>query len=232
MTGTGPGVGATVVTAAVAALAAGRGSRVGVVLPAQTSVPDGAPGRLAEVARLSGCVDLHELTRYPLSLSPAAAARASGREPLDLAVAVDRVLRLADRDLVLVLGAGGLLVRYDDDGLTLGQLARALRAPVLLVAGVGPGAGNAAALTLEAVASRGLELAGVVVGGWPAHAGSAERSDLRDLETLAARPLLGALPEGAGALTPQAFLAAARSGLGPHVGGVFDARAFRHAAGG
>jgi dethiobiotin synthetase len=75
VTGTGTGVGKTVVTAAVAALAAARGSRVAVVKPAQTGVDADEPGDLAEVRRLAGVTDLHELARYPDPLSPAAAAR-------------------------------------------------------------------------------------------------------------------------------------------------------------
>ncbi len=232
VTGTGTGVGKTVVTAALAALSLHRGARCAVVKPAQTGVPAGAPGDLADVARLSGCADLHELVRYPDPLSPAAAARRSGRAALDQAAALETVLGLADRDLVLVEGAGGLLVRYDEDGLTLADLARALRAPVLVVAGAGLGTLNTTALTLEAMATRGLDLLGVVLGSWPAAPGLAECSNLRDLETLAARPLLGALPAGAGAQGPEAFLTTARAGLAPQLGGAFDARAFRTAQGG
>jgi dethiobiotin synthetase len=225
VTGTGTGVGKTVVTAAVAALAVARGSRVAVVKPAQTGEPDGAGGDLAEVARLvGGAVGLHELVRYPDPLSPAAAARLSGRAPLDPARLYDLVLGL-DHDLVLVEGAGGLLVRFDEDGTTLADLARALRAPVLVVCGAGLGTLNHTALTLEALAHRGLELSGLVLGSWPAEPGLAERSNLRDLEMLAARPLLGALPAGAGTLAAVDFLALARAGLGPQLGGSFDPRA-------
>jgi Mrp family chromosome partitioning ATPase len=45
VSGTGTGVGKTVVTAAVAALAAAGGSRVAVVKPAQTGVGPGRTGR-------------------------------------------------------------------------------------------------------------------------------------------------------------------------------------------
>ena len=228
VTGTSTEVGKTIVTAGLAALAADRGASVAVVKPGQTGVDDGAPGDLAEVTRLSGVTDVHELVRYPDPLSPAAAARRSGREPLDPARFYDLALRLQeDHDLVLVEGAGGLLVRFDEDGLTLADLARGLHAPVLVVAGPQLGTLNHTALTLEALAHRGVELSGVVLGSWPAAPGLAERCNLRDLETLAARPLLGALPEGAGALPREAFLAAARAGLAPPLGGTFDARAFR-----
>lgn len=225
VTGTGTGVGKTVVTAALAALALERGS-CAVVKPGQTGVADDEPGDLADVTRLAGPVETRELVRYPDPLSPAAAARRSGRDPLDPALFYDVCLRL-DQDLVLVEGAGGLLVRFDEDGTTLADLARGLHAPVLVVVDPALGTLNHTALTLEALAHRGIELAGLVIGSWPQEPGLAERSNLADLEMLAARPLLGALPAGAGALDRRAFLEVARTSLGPQLGGRFDAREFR-----
>ena len=228
VTGTGTGVGKTVVTAAVAALAAARGSSLAVVKPAQTGLAAGEPGDLADVRRLAGVTDLHEFARYPDPLSPAAAARISGLPPLDLAVAAGRIRELAEsRRLVLVEGAGGLLVRFDEDGATLADLAYELGAPVLVVAEPALGTLNHTALTLEALALRGLEPAGVVVGSWPAEPDLAMRCNIRDLETLAARPLAGALPAGAGSLEAPEFLLAAQAGLGPSLGGRFDPVAFR-----
>lgn len=231
VTGTGTGVGKTVVTAAVAALALAHGQRVTVVKPAQTGVPDGAPGDLADVGRLAPGVDQVELVRYPDPLSPAAAARASGLAPLDPARCVQAILDAeASADLVLVEGAGGLLVRYDEDGFTMAELARTLRLPVLVVVEAGLGTLNATALTLEAIAHRGLELAGLVIGAWPQEPGLAERSNVQDLEMLAARPLLGALPAGLGACDRADFLATARAGLVPSLGGTFDPAEFRRRA--
>ena len=231
VSGTGTGVGKTVVTAAVAALAAARGSRVAVVKPAQTGVGVHEPGDLDDVRRLAGVTDLHELARFPDPLSPAAAARRSGSQPVDLHDSARRVRELTvDRDLVVVEGAGGLLVRYDAEGLTIAHLARDLAAAVLVVADPGLGTLNHTALTLEAMAHRGLSLAGVVLGSWPADPDLACRSNVRDLEMLAARPLTGAIREGAGRLDAPEFLLAARDGLGPGLGGVFDAADFRRAA--
>ena len=88
-------MGKTVVTAAVAALASGRGERVAVVKPAQTGVARGEPGDLAEVTRLTGVADTHEFARFPGPLSPEAAARISGLPPADLAQAARDVRALA-----------------------------------------------------------------------------------------------------------------------------------------
>jgi dethiobiotin synthetase len=101
---------------------------------------------------------------------------------------------------------------------------------VLVVCTAGLGTLNTTALTLEAMAHRGLELTGLVIGSWPASPGVAERSNVADLEMLAARPLLGAIEAGAGTASPAAFLDIARRGLGPSLGGCFDASAFRRAA--
>jgi dethiobiotin synthetase len=229
VTGTGTDVGKTVVTAALAALALSRGQSCTVLKPAQTGVADGEPGDLADVVRLAGDdVRTVELVRYPDPLSPAAAARRCGRDTLDPAACAQAVLDAErDSDLVLVEGAGGLLVRFDDDGFTLAELARMLRLPVLVVVAAGLGTLNATALTLEAMAHRGLDLAGLVVGAWPEHPDVAARSNVADLEMLGVRPLQGALPEGLGGRDRADFLATARAGLGPSLGGTFDAAGFR-----
>jgi dethiobiotin synthetase len=223
VTGTGTGVGKTIVTAAIAALARAAGQRVAVVKLAQTGVHDG-PGSdtpdLETVIRLSGVTDTHELARFPDPLSPEAAARVSGLPPVDFArvAAIIATLR-GSRDLVLVEGAGGLLVRYDGAGATIADLAAALDAPALIVTAAGLGTLNHTALTLEAAAARKVRPAGVVIGSWPRHPGLAERENLADLETLANGRLAGVLPEGSGSLATAEFQSVARDGLGPSLGG-------------
>jgi dethiobiotin synthetase len=227
VTGTDTGVGKTVVTAAVAALARARGASVAVVKPAQTGVRPGLPGDLDEVRRLAGLTeDLHEYARYSAALAPAAAARLAGLPPPDLA-ACARQLKELRRDLVVVEGAGGLLVRYDEEGATLADLAHDLGAPVLLTVRPGLGTLNHTALTLEVMAARGVELAGVVIGSWPRRPGLDDLCNVRDLETIAARPLAGVLPERSGRLDGPDFLLVARGGLAPHLGGAFDPAKFR-----
>jgi dethiobiotin synthetase len=220
VSGTGTGVGKTVVTAAVAALAADRGERIAVVKPVQTGEPPGPAGDLDVVRRLSGVTETFELARFGDPLSPEAAARAAGRPPLDLATAA-AFIKGINADLVLVEGAGGLLVRYDPAGATIADLASMLSAPVLVVTTPGLGTLNHTALTLEALSRRRLDLAGLVIGAWPADPGLAERANLTDLPVIAGRPLAGALPDGAGRLNRGDFLAAARAGLGPVFGGTF-----------
>ena len=221
VSGTGTDVGKTMVTAAVAALAVARGARVAVLKPAQTGVLPGEPGDLADVQRLvPGVATVRELARYPDPLAPATAARRAGAPPVTPADAADAAARLAaDHDLVLVEGAGGLLVRFTDDGGTLADTASLLAAPVLVVTTAGLGVLNTAALTAEALEARKLACAGLVIGAWPAEPDLASRCNLADLPAVTGMPLLGAVPEGAGRLDPAAFAAVARHSLAPELGG-------------
>lgn len=217
VTGTGTEIGKTVVTAAIAALAADAGLRVAVVKPAQTGLMPDEECDVDVVRRLSGVDDVHEFVRYPDPLAPASAARRAGVAATPLSTLVARTRELADRDLVLVEGAGGLLVRLDDEGHTIADLATALIAPLVVVATAGLGTLNATALTCEAIRARGLTCAGVVVGSWPTDPDLAMRENLRDFESYAAAPLLGVVPEAAGRLTRERFLETARTALGPTV---------------
>lgn len=227
VTGTGTEIGKTVVTAAVAALAVAGGRSVAVLKPAQTGVAPGEPGDAAEVVRLAGAVTAAELARFPEPLAPATAARRAGLAPVgpERVAAAARELE-AEHDLVLIEGAGGLLVRFDDDGSTLADAAVLLDAPVLVVAPAGLGTLNTTALTAEALRARGLTPLGVVIGSWPAEPDLAALCNRSDLPLSAGAPLLGAVPDGAGALAPEAFRAAAAGWLAPALGGRLDTAAW------
>jgi dethiobiotin synthetase len=212
--GTDTGVGKTVLTAALATHARASGARVAVVKPVQTGAGPGEPGDLDEVRRLSGVEDLHELARLREPLAPATAARRAGVALPTVGEIADRVRALSDRDVVLVEGAGGLLVELDDGGGTLADLAAGLGAPVVVVARPGLGTLNATALTCEALRHRGLHCLGVVIGSWPAEPDLAAECNVDDLPGYAGVPLLGRVPEGAGELGPEEFLDATRAAAG------------------
>jgi dethiobiotin synthetase len=232
VTGTGTGVGKTVVTAAVAALSRSGGQRTAVVKVAQTGLGPGQPSDLDHVQRLARVAssELVELARFTAALSPEAAARLESRSGPDLDRCAEQVADVATgRDMVAVEGAGGLLVRYAASGWTLADLAARLGAPVLVVVEAGLGTLNATALTTQALADRGIACAGVVIGSWPVAPdvpGLAERSNLADLPVVSGVRLAGAMPAHAGTLDPDAFLAAASAGLDPRLGGEFDAADF------
>ncbi|WP_432094517.1 dethiobiotin synthase [Streptomyces sp. bgisy100] len=227
VSGTGTEIGKTVVTAAVAATALAAGRSVAVLKPAQTGVGPDEPGDAAEVTRLAGRLTTAELARFPEPLAPSTAARRAGMAP----VRPDRIAEAAEKlaaehDLVLVEGAGGLLVRFDEQGATLADAARLLSAPVLVVTTAGLGTLNATTLTSEALRARRLTCAGVVIGSWPDDPDLADRCNLAELPEVADAPLAGAVPQRAGALSPADFRAGAPGWLGPELGGTWCARSF------
>ncbi|HWF30247.1 MAG TPA: dethiobiotin synthase [Mycobacterium sp.] len=203
VTGTGTGVGKTVVTAALACHARQAGIDVAVCKPVQTGT-DSGDDDLADVARLSGVTELAGLARYPQPLAPAAAAEQDG-----MALPTrDQVLRLIgglDRPgwLTLVEGAGGLLVEVADAGVTLRDLAVDLGAAALVAVTAELGTLNHTALTVEALAAQGVSCAGLVIGSWPARPGLVETSNRSALSQLA--PVRAALPAGAGSMDVAEF---------------------------
>jgi dethiobiotin synthetase len=182
VTGTDTGVGKTFVSAAIAK----PGSAY--VKPAQTGDDDDA----ATVRELAG-VETHTLARFPEPLAPATAARRAGMKPITPQETADFVNTL-DNELVIVEGAGGLLVHMDDEGGTIADVAKLLDAPLIVVARAGLGTLNHTALTVEAINARGLRCLGIVIGSWPRQPDLAALCNLEDLEKIA--PVLGRIPEG------------------------------------
>lgn len=203
VTGTGTGVGKTVVTAALACHARQAGIDVAVCKPVQTGT-DSGDDDLAEVARLSGVTELAGLARYPQPLAPAAAAELAGAA-LPTGDQVVRLIAGLDRPgrLTLVEGAGGLLVELAAAGVTLRDLAVELGAGALVAVTAELGTLNHTALTLEALAAHGVSCAGLVIGSWPGRPGPAETSNRVALDRLG--PLRAALPAGAGAMDAAQF---------------------------
>ena len=146
--------------------------------------------RAASTLRVDAALDNPYALPLPASPHLAAAAAGTRIELERIADAVDALRTAADA--VIVEGVGGFLVPLTDthDG---GDLARRLALPVILVVGLRLGCLNHALLSAEAVAARGLPLAGWI--------GSAvdPAMTLRDanVDTLRARldaPCLGVIP--------------------------------------
>ena len=205
VTGTGTGVGKTVVTAALACHARQAGIDVAVCKPVQTGT-DSGDDDLAEVARLSGVTELAGWARYPQPLAPAAAAEQAGMT-LPSCAELSRLIRGLDRPgrLTLVEGAGGLLVELADSGATLRDLAVELGAAALVTVSATLGTLNHTALTVEALAAHGVSCAGLVIGSWPGCPGLVETSNRSALARMA--PVRAALPAGAGAMDAADFAA-------------------------
>jgi len=164
VTGTDTGVGKTFVTCALAHAHRTLGRRVGVAKPIETgvtTVPEDAM-RLRAAADDRAPLDDVCPYRFQAPLAPAVAAAREGRT-----VDVDRIAALLARrmqevDVLLVEGAGGLLVPLTD-ALTYLDLAVRARLPVLIVAANRLGTVNHTALTARVATAAGLDVRGFVL---------------------------------------------------------------------
>ncbi len=203
ITGTDTGVGKTVVGCGLAADLTAQRKRVGILKPAETGCPE-REGELypQDAALLAGfaqsSLPLEEICPYRFAppLAPSVAADMAGT-----AIEVNRIRehlqrQVASHDIVIVEGAGGLLVplngRY-----SFADLAADLQLPVLIVIGSKLGALNHALLTFHCAQARSLPILGYILNH-PAPA--SESSDLAiqtNAQTLAGLtdvPCLGILP--------------------------------------
>lgn len=119
----------------------------------------------------------------------------------------------AETEVVFVEGSDGLLAWLDPRGSTLADAGTGLRykgvgCGVVLASGAGAGALNAAALTVEALASRSLPLLGVVIGSWPDHPDPDAEQVALELSRVTGVPLWGRIPQGAEQLPAADFDAA------------------------
>jgi len=183
ITGTDTGVGKTVVSCALARGLREAGVDVGVMKPAETGVLAAGPLdalALIQAAQVEDELELVCPVQFEVPAAPQASAIAAHQ-----VVRVDRIQRayeelLSRHSFMLVEGAGGLLVPLDEKT-TMADLAEKLELPVLIVARASLGTINHTLLTLEACATRCLDVVGVVLSHG---AGVLSDADAQNLEIL------------------------------------------------
>jgi dethiobiotin synthetase len=187
VTGTGTGVGKTVLSAALLAAIAAAGEHVRAHKPVVTGLDEPSPSPsgwppdhelLASVAGMR-CEEVAPL-RYGPAVSPHLAARLAGAtiDPADLIARARAAAPAAagEEETVIFEGVGGLLVPLADE-LTVRDLAVALGLPLLIAAGPGLGTINHTLLTLEVARAAGLDVRAVVLTPWPERPSKLERSN-------------------------------------------------------
>jgi len=197
VTGTDTGVGKTYVTALILSELRRRGVRAAGFKP----VACGTGGR--HDAEIYAAIMNHEQSvdvinpvylRYPVAPSVAAKLEQK-RIDLNRIVRVYRQLA-AEYEVVLVEGAGGLLVPIRDDYF-VADFAKKLKLPLLVVARLGLGTINHSLLTVRVARSMGLRVCGIVlndtVGG---RRSLAAKTNIKAVPQLCATPLLGVVPHG------------------------------------
>ncbi len=183
ITGTDTNIGKTVLSAALMHRYRGE-MKVRYWKPVQTGFPE--DDDTAVVRTLGECGDAEILdkgVRLPRPLSPHLAAELSGAH-IDMH-AVSATMR--EPAGWIVEGAGGVLVPLNETDLMI-DLIRLLGMVAVVMTRSALGTINHTLLTLEALRSRRLPIAGVVMGGEP------NRENRRAIEKYGCIPVLGELP--------------------------------------
>jgi len=210
ITGTDTGVGKTVIAGAIANWFSRRRVRVAASKPVATGCVHRREGLVSEDAEFLAAagdvrfpLDLICPQRYVEPLAPAVAAERA-KQPLDWDE-ISRSIRLmsAEADVLIVEGVGGIMVPLDRQKLVL-DLAVELGLPAVVVARAGLGTINHTLLTVHALESAGVPLAGVVINGYPVDsAGVAEETNAQAIERWSGVPVLCTVPRGPEPLKPQ-----------------------------
>ena len=195
VTGTGTGVGKSVVAAAICAALAARGEKVAAFKPVVTGVDEHPPAGWPPdhellAAAAGGGQSPSDVTPYAFGrpVSPHFASQLEGR-----AIERARIRGAADAaasgvDVLVCEGVGGLLVPLTPT-YSVRDLAVELKLPVLVAARTGLGTINHSLLTVESARAAGLRVAGLVMSPWPERPDPIERSNRETLERLTGLPV-------------------------------------------
>jgi dethiobiotin synthetase len=202
VTATDTGVGKTVIAGAIARWLKGDGRRVAVCKPAASGCVKRREGLVSEDAEfLAHCasarhpLDLICPQRFLEPLAPGVAAQRAGVQ-LDWE-SIDRSIRLmaADSDVMVVEGVGGVIVPMDERHTFL-DVVEWLGLPTVVVARAELGTINHTLLTLAALRSRGVAVAGVVVNRYPTDTpGVAAETNPRAIEKWGKTMVLAVVPD-------------------------------------
>jgi len=195
ITGTDTGVGKTLVACALLRAYAGRGLRAVGMKPVACGAEPGGSGLVNnDVERLiaAGNVSAPREHVNPYCFAPPIAPHIAALQA-GVTITLDRIEEsfraLAARaQVVVVEGVGGFRVPLGPN-LDTAQLAARLALPVVLVVGMRLGCLNHALLTADAIAARGLQLAGWVANHLDPGMIAAD-DNVRALEALVAAPLI------------------------------------------
>lgn len=200
VTGTDTGVGKTVIAAAIAATLWQRGSKVAVLKPVATGCLHTREGLVSEDAELLAAasdtdqpLDLICPNRYAEPLAPSVAARRA-KQPFDDAAVARSIALAGSADAWVVEGAGGVLTPIDERR-TVRDLIVAIGLPTVLVARPSLGTINHTLLSIEALRSVGVVVAGVVINGYPTDTPNvAEETAAAEIERLGRVAVLAVVP--------------------------------------
>ncbi|OGW37182.1 MAG: dethiobiotin synthase [Nitrospirae bacterium GWC2_56_14] len=200
ITGTDTGVGKTYVAAGIAKALRSAKIDVGVMKPVETGcrprsgklIPRDAEA-LIRAAAVRDPLSLVNPYRFQAPVAPSVAAQIE-RKTINPGKILRSFKTLSQRHrFMIVEGAGGIMVPLAQGYLFL-DLAEALGLPVLIVARPGLGTINHTLLTIDALRSRRMMIAGIVINdGQGGQQGLAEATSPAVIEELSGVPIIGTI---------------------------------------
>lgn len=189
VTGTGTGVGKSVLAASICAALAGRGEKVAAFKPVITGLDEHDGDWPLDDELLAGAASAGQRPedvaphRFGPAVSPHLAADLAGERIEPLALVREARERAQKADALVCEGIGGLMVPIAA-GFMVRDFAVELDLPLVIAAAPGLGTINHTLLTIEAARAAGLTAAAVVLTPWPSEPGQIERSNRETIATL------------------------------------------------
>lgn len=200
ITGTDTGVGKTLVGGAIARALSQSGRKIGVLKPFETGCTGDEKNLVAADAlflkQMADCLeDINTICPYRMR-HPLAPAVAASLESIQ--VDLDHIQAIFSEmqqryDIVLVEGAGGLMVPLAENILTA-DLVKTLQLPLIIVSRLSLGTINHTLLTVRQAQAEGLNVAGIVLNQMTPEMGLAEQTNPHVIQTYTGVSLLGRIP--------------------------------------
>jgi dethiobiotin synthetase len=199
VTGTGTGVGKSVLSAAICAALADRGEKVAAFKPVITGLDERGQDwplddeLLAKHASAGQSREEVSPHRFGPPVSPHYAAELADERIESLALAREARELAEKADALVCEGIGGLMVPLSA-GFLVRDLAVELDLPLVIAAKTGLGTINHTLMTIEAARAAGLNVTGVVMTPWPDDPSDMEKNNRETIQRLGDVPVYG-LPE-------------------------------------
>jgi len=200
ITGTDTGVGKTLVTGGLCLALRAQGINAGVMKPVETGCPPRGKKLVPQDAlflknllKLTDKLDTIAPYRFRAPLAPYLASEMEGARIslLKISRALNTLVRCYD--VVLVEGAGGLLVPLTRN-ITYAEMCKKLGLPIILVVSNKLGAINHTLLTLRAAESLGIECLGIILNTVVETLDLAQKTNQRVLDAVCGTPVIGEIP--------------------------------------
>ncbi|MGM0874695.1 MAG: dethiobiotin synthase [Bacillota bacterium] len=198
VTGTDTGVGKTIISCGLAAVFKEKKMDVGVYKPFLSGIsrehPESDTSLLKQMSQTP--LSYEDITPFEFEkpLAPYVAGKQEGK-----VVGIEDVLRhwkiiSGKHEYFIVEGAGGISVPLGENFL-VGDLIKAIKLPIVIVARPNLGTINHTLLTVQYATSIGLRIAGIVINGISDNPDLAEKTNPKIIEELCNVPILGITPK-------------------------------------